>query len=403
MKMKHGIIIAGSGRGLYFADLLARTPGLKESCSVKAVADIRKENHDALRTRLNESGLTETKILTTLPEALEALPCEEAQSVLVVTPNTTHAELAEQSLRAGRHLLLEKPIAADWADAARIQQAAAKFPDRIIQLGFTLRYSTFYRKVVSIVESGMLGRVVMIRSNERLSFTHSSAYRRGWRRHTAATGGLMNEKCCHDLDLLNWILKKQAAPRKVYSVGGNELFPPHPEAPLKCADCTDHACVFRNHPERINSLRYGLAVDKEYYGNCIYHTDADVMTNQSVTVRYDDNSQAVFTIILYAGTDEQRDFMIHGTNGLLSGDLKYGRIELKLFRENTHEIFELPGGMHGDGDIGILSDFFACIKNGRQPDATVEDGILASKIAFAANLSVREERVVRLDEFKVQA
>lgn len=29
--MKHGIIIAGSGRGLYFADLLARTPGLKES------------------------------------------------------------------------------------------------------------------------------------------------------------------------------------------------------------------------------------------------------------------------------------------------------------------------------------------------------------------------------------
>ena len=68
--MKHGIIIAGSGRGLYFADLLARTPGLKESCSVKAVVDIRKENHDALRTRLNESGLTETKILTTLPEQI---------------------------------------------------------------------------------------------------------------------------------------------------------------------------------------------------------------------------------------------------------------------------------------------------------------------------------------------
>ena len=33
----------------------------------------------------------------------------------------------------------------------------------------------------------------------------------------------MNEKCCHDLDLLNWILKKQAAPREVYSVGGNML------------------------------------------------------------------------------------------------------------------------------------------------------------------------------------
>lgn len=148
--------------------------------------------------------------------------------------------------------------------------------------------------------------------------------------------------------------------------------------------------------------RYGLAVDKEYYGNCIYHTDADVMTNQSVTVRYDDNSQAVFTIILYAGTDEQRDFMIHGTNGLLSGDLKYGRIELKLFRENTHEIFELPGGMHGDGDIGILSDF--CLHQKRQTADALWKTESSHRKSHLRQTSVSGKREwVRLDEFKVQA
>lgn len=401
MKRKHGIIIAGSGRGLYLAELLGRIPELRNSCSVRAMVDIRTENHETLRTYLHESGLDETKIFTTLPEALAALPPEEAESVFVITPNTTHAELAELALKSGRHLLLEKPVAAEWSDAARILRAARRAPDRIIQLGFVLRYATFYRKIVSITESGVLGRIVMIRSNERLSFEHSSAYRRGWRRHTSATGGLMNEKCCHDLDILNWILKKQSVPVEVYSVGGRELFPEHPEYPETCNGCHNSTCPFRWKKNELERRRYAMATDRNYFMNCIYHTDADVMTNQSVTIRYADNTQALFTIVLYAGKDEQRDIMIHGTNGLLTGDLKYGRIELKLFRENTHEIFETPGGMHGDGDIGILRDFFRCLEGKHQPEATLEDGISASVIAFAANRSVEERRIVRLDEFRI--
>ena len=290
-------------------------------------------------------------------------------------------------------LLLEKPIAADWEDARRILHAA-RGSSRTIQLGFVLRYSHFYQKLHEL--SKRLGHIVMIQSNERLSFDHSSAYRRGWRRHLSATGGLMNEKCCHDLDIIRWLKKNHAEPVSVYSIGGYDLFPEHPEKPLYCEDCSDSKCVFRRDIEK---LKQNLNVNLDVYRQCIYHTDADVMTNQSATILFDDGTQAIFTIALYAGSDEQRDIRILGTEGQLIGDLKYGRIELLLYRENTHEIFELPGGMHGDGDPLILDDFFRCIDEKKQPEATVEDGVLASRIAFAANLSVKERRIVNLDEF----
>ena len=391
--MMHEVIVAGSGRGYLFASILNEYRLFKDRCHVAAMVDIAKEHHAGLREKLDRAGLHNTEICTTLDEALAKYPKEKADAVLVVTPNTTHAELAEKTLAADRNLLLEKPIAADWEDARRILHAA-RGSSRTIQLGFVLRYSHFYQKLHEL--SKQLGHIVMIQSNERLSFDHSSAYRRGWRRHLSATGGLMNEKCCHDLDIIRWLKKKHAEPVSVYSIGGYDLFPEHPEKPLYCEDCSDSKCVFRRDIEK---LKQNLNVNLDVYRQCIYHTDADVMTNQSATILFDDGTQAIFTIALYAGSDEQRDIRILGTEGQLIGDLKYGRIELLLYRENTHEIFELPGGMHGDGDPLILDDFFRCIDEKKQPEATVEDGVLASRIAFAANLSVKERRIVNLDEF----
>ena len=393
----HNVIIAGSGRGLLFANLLTG-PMFKERCRVTAMVDINTSHHARLREILNHSGLQETEICTTLDEALSKYPKEKADAVLVVTPNTTHAELTEKVLAADRNLMLEKPIAADWKDAVRIFRAA-RGTKRTIQLGFVLRYSLFYQKLHEL--SGQLGHIVLIQSNERLSFDHSSAYRRGWRRHVRATGGLMNEKCSHDLDIIRLLKKGHAEPVSVYSVGGQDLFPAHPEKPMRCDDCEDSKCVFRRDTEKLKQNIYAMNADIEIYRQCMYHTDADVMTNQSVTILFDDGTQAIFTIALYAGRDEQRDIRILGTEGQLIGDLKYGRIELLRYRENTHEVFELPGGMHGGADPLILDDFLRCIDEGKQPEATLEDGVLASRLAFAANLSAKEKRIVNLEEFSL--
>ena len=393
----HNVIIAGSGRGLCFAMLLAGV-NFKDTCRVVAMVDIATEHHPRLRELLDQAGLKDTDICTTLDEALAKYPKEVAEAVLVVTPNGTHAELTEKTLAADRHLLLEKPIAANWEDARRILHAA-QASQRTIQLGFVLRYSLFYQKLKELSKS--LGHIVLIQSNERLSFSHSSAYRRGWRRHTEATGGMLNEKCSHDLDIIRWLKKGQAKPVSVYSIGGQDLFPAHPDTPLLCEECKDSKCVFRRDIEQLKRNIYSMNADIDIYRKCIYHTDADVMSNQSATILFDDGTQAIFTIVLYAGSDEQRDIRILGTEGQLIGDLKYGRLDLLRYRENTHEVFELPGGMHAGADALILKDFFRCIEEQCQPEATVEDGVLTSRLAFAANLSVREKRIVQLDEFPI--
>ena len=381
---------------MVFAWAMADKSFKEFDCNVSAFVDTNTEKHPHIKAELAKWGWTDTKIFKTWEEAVEA--CPDTNSAMVVTPDQTHADYAEKILASGRHMLLEKPVAACWEDCKRITAAAQKYDKQIIQLGFVLRYSGFYRKLRSIVESGVLGDVVMIRANERLSFEHSSAYRRGWRRYIRNTGGLMNEKCAHDLDIMNWLKKGKAEPVNVYSIGGNELFPARLDTPKYCKDCQDSQCVFRlnnldddkfqHHPE-IDTLR-----------SCIYNTDSEVMTNQSAVISYGDNTQAIFTIMLYGGKDEQRDISIQGTLGTVTGDLKNGIIELKRYRENTHEVFELTGGMHGGGDMEIVADFFRCIKNNRQPESTLADGVLASKIAFAANLSAQTHQVVKLTDFE---
>lgn len=394
--MKNNTIIIGGGRGIVFAWAMADNSFKEFDCNVAALVDTNTAEHPRIKKDLTGLGWTDVEIFTTWEEAIEAYP--ETNSAIVVTPDQTHADYAEKILASGRHMLLEKPVAACWEDCRWIMAAAEKYDKQIIQLGFVLRYSGFYRKLRHIVETGVLGDIVMIRANERLSFEHSSAYRRGWRRYIENTGGLINEKCAHDLDILNWLKKGQAEPVDVYSVGGKELFPARLDTPKYCRDCQDGKCVFRleNLDDR---LRHNPDID--VFKSCIFNTDSEVMTNQSVTIRYSDNTQAVFTIMLYAGRDEQRDITIHGTLGTATGDLKHGIIELKRYRENTHEVFEFTGGMHAGGDMEVAADFFRCIKENRQPESTLADGVLASKIAFAANLSAQTHQVVKLAGFNV--
>ena len=76
-------------------------------------------------------------------------------------------------------------------------------------------------------------------------------------------------------------------------------------------------------------------------------------------------------------------------------------VELICHRDDIHRKFDLPGGMHGGADPLILKDFFRCIDAGVQPEATLEDGVSASRLAFAANLSAKEKRIVQLDEFTI--
>lgn len=104
----------------------------------------------------------------------------------------------------------------------------------LFSTGFLLRHSSFYQKVKEIIDSGTLGRIISVEANEtlqpahggyimrfarhgvvvpsRLRFTRSSC--RNWRRYRDQTGPHILEKCCHDIDILNWLLGNSLQPHR---------------------------------------------------------------------------------------------------------------------------------------------------------------------------------------------
>lgn len=383
------VIIAGSGRGLFFAEVL----GTVLHYPVAALVDINQEIHEKLKVRLAEYGLKDTAIFSTLEEAIAA--CPEADRVMIVTPNRTHAALLETALKAGKHVLLEKPVASFAEDVDKIEQLYAQ-TDKVVQLGFVLRYSSFYRRVVELIEQGAIGQVLMIQMNERLSALHGSCYRRQWRRLIANTGGFMNEKCSHDLDLMCWFKAKQAKPVSVFSVGGRHLFQ-RPAPSDSCKNCAESNCPYRAQDARIFGQQYQQHIDVDSEYKCVYATDADVLNHQHVTVQFSDGSHGHLSLIATSAREE-RDLFIHGTKGCLEGQLETGKIQLTTYgMENTTEDCSVKlSDMHGGGDQLLLEEFYDCIDRNISPSASLADGILATRIAFAADRSVEEGIPIKL-------
>jgi predicted dehydrogenase len=82
-------------------------------------------------------------------------------AVYIALPNSLHAEWAIRALRAGKHVLCEKPLAANAAEAEQVARAAEQ-ARRVLLEGFHYRYHPLAARLKAIVESGELGQVLHI-------------------------------------------------------------------------------------------------------------------------------------------------------------------------------------------------------------------------------------------------
>lgn len=97
----------------------------------------------------------------------QVLADRSLDAVVLATPAATHAELAMQALRAGKHVLVEKPLALNRQEAEALAAEADRL-DRILMVGHILVYHPAFQALVALVRSGELGQVRHVRS-ERLS------------------------------------------------------------------------------------------------------------------------------------------------------------------------------------------------------------------------------------------
>ncbi len=126
-------------------------------------------------------------------------------AVLVATPTMTHPELGTAVLRAGCHLLMEKPVAMSVLQA---EQLIEKAPDDLVfAVMLNQRHHAAYSRLKSLLGEGVLGDL------HRFAWTMTAWYRPDiyyqvstWRGTWAGEGGgLLINQCIHNLDVLQWL------------------------------------------------------------------------------------------------------------------------------------------------------------------------------------------------------
>ena len=148
------IDIAQIGVG-YWGPNLLRNLVVDERCSVKTVVDLSEKR------RRYVNGLYPAVQVTADPDVVFRDP--DIQAVIIATPVATHYDLAMKALAAGKHILVEKPIARSVGEVEAIGRLARE-NNLVAMVGHTFIYNAAVRYVKKLIDYGELGEIRYINS-----------------------------------------------------------------------------------------------------------------------------------------------------------------------------------------------------------------------------------------------
>jgi predicted dehydrogenase len=134
----------------------------------------------------------------------EAVSDPQVEAVIVATINSTLAEISAAAIRAGKHVLVEKPAG---ISVAQIDSLIALEKERgvCVRVGFNHRYHPAFQKAREIFESGVMGELMFIRA--RYGHGGRIGYDKEWRADPKlAGGGELMDQGVHLIDLAGWFL-----------------------------------------------------------------------------------------------------------------------------------------------------------------------------------------------------
>ena len=137
----------------------------------------------------------------------EVVARDDVDLVAVVSPPGTHAEIGVAALDAGKHLLVEKPVATDLAGADRLI-AARDASGRVAAVDFMLRFNPVVEALVAWGASGAFGPLVRVTVENEAQDDSLPAGHWFWDR--AQSGGILVEHAVHFLDIVNAVVAAQA-------------------------------------------------------------------------------------------------------------------------------------------------------------------------------------------------
>ncbi len=194
---KVGVAIIGSGYwGINYVRVFNELPNAR----VAAVCDARQERLDEVQRRF--PGLTVS------PDLDEVLQMPDVEAAVICTGATSHYAVASRCLEAGKHLLVEKPMATTVPDSLKLIGLAEK-QGVILMVGHTFLYNPGVRKVKEYIAEDKMGRVYYLYSRRTnlgpIRYDVNSIW----------------DLAPHDISIFNYLM--ESTPLWVSAVGSNIL------------------------------------------------------------------------------------------------------------------------------------------------------------------------------------
>lgn len=426
MKQLTAVVVGFGGRGATYCRYATTHP---EELQIVAVAD---SNPARRQMAQNIHSIPEEHLYATW-EDLAAQP-RMADVAIIATQDDMHYAPAMALIESGYNLLLEKPMAPTPRECKEITEAAERKGVKVV-VCHVLRFSPLWRTIKQVIEDGRLGRIISITAMENVGHHHQvSSYVRGPWRNTAESSSMIMAKCCHDMDILQWLIGKKC--KQVQSFGSLSYFTHanKPEgSPAFCIDgcpngenCHYNAVKYYLEDKENNewfhkhlTVRYATPItDREAlkldkYGRCVFDCDNDVVDHQVVNLEYEDGTTVSFSMCAF--NRGGRHIRIFGTDGELVANSETGKVEVFTFgnmrfgdpkqKWETIEVGAKGNDIfsgHGGGDTGIMIDTLAFLR-GEKPSSSICEVRVSFEnhiTGFAAEESRLSNTIISIEEYE---
>ncbi|MGY0193966.1 inositol 2-dehydrogenase [Leptothrix sp. BB-4] len=332
------IAVLGCGRiGQMHARNIAKHPRARLAC----VYDIDVAAAERIGRELN---------VPVAPSIDNILSSDVVDAILIATSTSTHADLLERAVAAGKPVLCEKPID---LSLARVNQCAAKIRGTTVpvMLGFVRRFDPGHKATRDAVARGDVGALRQVVITSRDPGMPPVAY-------TEASGGIFRDMTIHDFDMARFVLGEE--PVEVLAQGSRLVDPALMD---RLGDYDTVTVVLRTASGQqcvINNCRQAA------YG-------------------YDQRVEALGSLGMVLSDNRKPHESVLHTETFTGRSAPY----LNFFIERYAEAFSAE-----------IDEFVSAVSEKRAPSVGFDDGRLALLLAEAAIKSAAEGRVVRLSELE---
>jgi 1,5-anhydro-D-fructose reductase (1,5-anhydro-D-mannitol-forming) len=308
--------------------------------AIKATADnevIAVQGGDASRVAEYAATHGIAQSLTSMSDLLSA----GVDAVYISNTNEKHAVCALAALAQGKHVLGEKPMAMNLADAEAMI-SLAKEKGIVLAINHHLRGMNTHRKLRELVETGALGKLVAVRAMFGVLLPEDN---RGWRTESITAGaGVFFDLTVHDADLLHYILGEKF--RRVAAFTSNNG--------ISAKGIEDGAAI-------IAETASGLTVEI---------TESFAVEHARTSLELHGTKASVFA----------DDVLLARPGGKLELSVKGERTEIPIEHENAYP--------------RVIATFAAAVRGDGRPLVTGEDGLASLRFAIAAQTAAQSHRVV---------